>query len=229
MQKEFESSYEPKINLKLKCSILNDSSFASLVLLNDTRIAGASSDNIKIYNPKNNFHCDFIILNTTEITSLSLLSTGNVASVSIDNAIKIWEISTTNYRCVFTINKAHQEKINKVISISSERLASCSDDATIKLWYNNPSKKFKMINSLHGHINHVTSIIEVNEKLISSSLDYNIKLWNTETFQCERNISIGTQCCDSNVFSLVNENTLVVIADTQIGIINTKSFEMFKK
>lgn len=64
MQKEFESSYEPKINLKLKCSILNDSSFASLVLLNDTRIAGASSDNIKIYNPKNNFHCDFIILNT---------------------------------------------------------------------------------------------------------------------------------------------------------------------
>ena len=48
MQKEFESSYEPKINLKLKCSILNDSSFASLVLLNDTRIAGASSDNIKI-------------------------------------------------------------------------------------------------------------------------------------------------------------------------------------
>ena len=70
MQKEFESSYEPKINLKLKCSILNDSSFASLVLLNDTRFAGASSDNIKIYHPKNNFHCDCIILNTTEITSL---------------------------------------------------------------------------------------------------------------------------------------------------------------
>ena len=34
MQKEFESSYEPKINLKLKCSILNDSSFASLGIIN---------------------------------------------------------------------------------------------------------------------------------------------------------------------------------------------------
>ena len=153
MQKEFESSYEPKINLKLKCSILNDSSFASLVLLNDTRFAGASSDNIKIYHPKNNFHCDCIILNTTEITSISLLSTGNVASVSIDNAIKIWEISATNYRCVFTINKAHQEKINKVISISSERLASCSDDATIKLWYNNPSKNDKFLTRTHQSCN----------------------------------------------------------------------------
>lgn len=185
MEKEEESSSDTKINFTLKCSILNDSSisFSSLILLNDTRIAAASSDNIKIYNTKNNFHCDFIILNTTEITSLSLLSTGNVASVSVDNAIKIWEISATTYRCVFTINKSHQEKINKVISISSERLASCSNDTTIKLWYNNPSKKFKMINSLCGHVSAVTSIIEVNQKLINSSLDSSIKVWNTQIFQ----------------------------------------------
>ena len=68
MQKEFESSYEPKINLKLKCSILNDSSFASLVLLNDTRIAG---DNIKIYNPKVVFIA--ILLFSTRLKSLRFL------------------------------------------------------------------------------------------------------------------------------------------------------------
>ncbi len=71
MQKEFESSYEPKINLKLKCSILNDSSFASLVLLNDTRIAGASSDNIKIYHPKIIFIA--ILLFSTRLKSLRFL------------------------------------------------------------------------------------------------------------------------------------------------------------
>lgn len=75
MEKEEESSSDTKINFTLKCSILNDSSisFSSLVLLNDTRIAAASSDNIKIYNTKNNFNCDFIILDI-EMKSIAKLS-----------------------------------------------------------------------------------------------------------------------------------------------------------
>lgn len=85
-----------------------------------------------------------------------------------------------------------------------------------------------MINSLSGHVSAVTSIIEVNQKLISSSLDSSIKVWNTQIFQCERNISICTKCCDSNVFSLLDKNTLIVISDTQFGIINTNSFEICK-
>ena len=100
---------------------------------------------------------------------------------------------------------------------------------TIKIWHNSFQKKYKVISSLSGHRSPVTSIIEIKKGLLSSSLDYQIKLWNLNTFQCERDVSTNTTCVDSNIFTSLNESILMFITKSQIGTINKDTFEIVKR
>jgi len=63
---------------------------------------------------------------------------------------------------------------------STEIFASCSVDSDVKVW-NLKNKKDPLVHNLDEHLGYVTTIewIPGTDKLISSSFDYSLKIWDT--------------------------------------------------
>jgi len=63
---------------------------------------------------------------------------------------------------------------------STEIFASCSVDSDVKIW-NLKNKKDPLVHNLDEHLGYVTTIewIPGTDKLISSSFDYSLKIWDT--------------------------------------------------
>ena len=68
----------------------------------------------------------------------------------------------------------------KMKPASSEIFASCSVDSDVKVW-NLKNKKDPLMHNLDEHLGYVTTIewIPGTDKLISSSFDYSLKIWDT--------------------------------------------------
>ena len=98
----------------------------------------------------------------------------------------------------FTIKRAHESLIKKVITLPNDRIASCSSDYTIKIWNSNPPYSDTPIKVLKGHRNSVTSLLYIKEKdiMISGSVE-TLRLWNISTYQCITVIE-GVQCYFNN-------------------------------
>ena len=107
------------------------SSVDSLLHLRDGRVASCSYDKtIRIYDPSNDYHCDQVIKRHSEnITSICQLDDGTIVSCSYDKSIIIGD---------YTIKSAHDYLIHKVITLPNNRIASCSDNKTIKIWKSHP-------------------------------------------------------------------------------------------
>ena len=145
----------------------------SLLHLKDGRVASCSDD-IRIYDPSNDYHCDQVIERHSKgIRSICQLEDGTIVSCSFD-AIMIGD---------YTINNAHDRWIDKVITLPNNRIASCSDDKTIKIWKSNPPYSDTPIKVLTGHSNSVYSLLYIKERdiMISGSMDYTLRLWNMST------------------------------------------------
>ena len=99
----------------------------SLLLLNDGRVASCSDDNtIRIYDPSNDYHCDTVIKrHSNRISSICQVDDGTIVSCSRDGTIIIGD---------YTIYDTPKASINKVITMTNNRIASCSEDRTIKIW-----------------------------------------------------------------------------------------------
>ena len=83
-----------------------------------------------------------------------------------------------NYRCDFSFENAHNEQIRKVISLSNNRIASCSNEHTIKIWNN--QTPYYHIATLYGHTDYVTAIIALKHKnvLILGCDESNLFIWS---------------------------------------------------
>ncbi len=82
------------------------------------------------------------------------------------------------YKCVKTYAKAHSDFIEKLIILRNGKIATCSNDFTIKLWDISEIQK-KPMNVYKGHTNGVTDVIQyTNTHLISVSKDKTIRKWN---------------------------------------------------
>lgn len=72
---------------------------------------------------------------------------------------------------------AHNTQIYSLLILQDGRIASCSGDKTIKIF--DPKNNFNTDIILDGHLNTVTHISQAkNEKILSCSFDYCIKIWN---------------------------------------------------
>ena len=72
---------------------------------------------------------------------------------------------------------AHNTQIYSLLILQDGRIASCSGDKTIKIF--DPKNNFNTDIILKGHLNTVTHISQAkNEKILSCSFDYCIKIWN---------------------------------------------------
>ena len=121
------NSINKMINIEeVKCITYHTHFVSSLLQLKDKRIASCSYDKtVRIYDPSNDYHCDQELKrHSKHIISICQLEDGTIVSCSNDKSLIIGD---------YTIKKAHDDVINKVITLSNNIIASCSDDTTIKL------------------------------------------------------------------------------------------------
>ena len=136
--------------LNIKTITDNTKEVTSLLVLLDKRIASSSMDGtIHIYNPSKDFNCDIVITTDVKsITSLCQLPNGHIVA-SCYTSIFIFSISQSSHELISSY-KGHTNTINKVLSLSNNRFASCSDDLTIKIWdtvkYSSPPLAVMKIN-----------------------------------------------------------------------------------
>ena len=132
----------------------------SLLLLKDKRVASCSEDKaIRIYDPSKDYHCDQVIQRHTKaITSICELDDGTIVSCSYDKSIMIGDYTSKN---------AHDDWIFKVIAIPNNRMASCSDDATIKIWKSSKTPySDKPIKVLEGHRLSINSLLYIKREIL---------------------------------------------------------------
>ena len=103
------STFSHKIKIKESKTIDKvDFGVFNLLFMSDGRLASCSNDkNIRIYDPKNDYHCDIVIKTKHKIgiSYMCKLNNDNLVSCSKgnDNDIKIWRITKSDYKCVYTI------------------------------------------------------------------------------------------------------------------------------
>lgn len=80
--------------------------------------------------------------------------------------------------------RIHSGAINSVLQIDDDLIASCSDDASIKIWN---LKTNSMVASLDEHFARVTCLIQIpfpDNRIASGSFDTSIRLWDLQTKKC---------------------------------------------
>lgn len=81
----------------------------------------------------------------------------------------------------------HKKAVNCLLKLIDERIASGSDDATIKI--HNPQNDYNCDIIIKGHTNAITYISQIRKnKLVSSSRDKSIRIWNLisqTTYMCD--------------------------------------------
>lgn len=139
-------------------------------------------------------------LHTGQISTIKLDSSGTlVATGGSDSSVKIWDI-VNNY-CTHNLKEAKGvvSTLSFAANFTGETyyLFASGDDYVIHVWNLINSKH---VNVLQGHNGKITDIVfaEDDNKLISSSRDKLVIVWNGSTFEKERIIAIyeSVECID---------------------------------
>ena len=114
--------------------------------------------------------------------------------------------------------------ITSLLLLSDGRLASCSDDKTIKIY--NINNNYHCDITLEGHTSYVRYISELdNNKLISCSDDRSIKIWSItqSSYQCDDTINNAHNDWINKVISLTNNRIASCSDDKTIKIWNSNN------
>ena len=108
---------------------------------------------------------------------MTMLSPNKIASCSSGKSIIIW----LNYKLDFKIENAHNDIILKVITLTENRFASSSQDATIKIWKS--TSPYELLATLIGHRASIPSLLMLNNNnnnLLSCSgeKEKQLRLWD---------------------------------------------------
>ena len=158
---------------------------------------------------------------------INVLTNGNVITVSEDKTLKIWNLSTsnisnTNDKCLYTINKrifCFYEKINNNINNDKDvNYLICFGRKKGFLLSRNA--KFNNLKNIINHKDIVKSIlINSNNDIITGSLDGYIKKTNINNFQEDKKLFMGKGIIS---FNYINDNNFgVIIKDLGLFIINS--------
>ena len=157
-----------------------------MIILSVGRIASVTyNKRFKVYNPKKEFKLDVLDTSSQEnMYSLCQLSDGNII-IGLTKNMKIYSFSDNKLTLNFTIQNAHEERINKIISLRDKMFASCSDDQFIKIWINEEPYRQTPIKVLEGHTDEIKSFLYLEDKdeIISIAKDLTVRAWNVNTLQ----------------------------------------------
>lgn len=111
--------------------------------------------------------------------------------------------------------KGHTREIECLLELDENKIASGSDDGTIKVWN---IKTQKELFTLKGHEDWISSLVKIDEnKIASASGDGTIKVWDIKTKK--ELISIPIE----NESIYFESNTLIVKNKTKIKFINIEN------
>ncbi|KAK7582828.1 hypothetical protein V3481_012126 [Fusarium oxysporum f. sp. vasinfectum] len=126
--------------------------------------------------------------------------------------------------CVLTL-EGHSDFVNSVVfSHDSKKVASASDDKTIRIW-NTETGDCERV--LKGHSNRVRSVVfsHDSKKVASASSDKTIRIWNAETGECEQALEGHSDEATSVVFSHDSKKVASASFDKSIRIWNAETGE----
>jgi WD40 repeat protein len=104
-------------------------------------------------------------------------------SGSDDCSIKVWSISDVALTLIKEI-KEHTSPVRKVIPLSKERFASCSNDGTVKVWKDDNT--YECLSTLR-HDDSISSILQLRGKEVLVSCGYyssskGVSFWNLNDY-----------------------------------------------
>ena len=107
-----------------------------------------------------------------------------------------------------------------MVSLTNNRIASCSYDKTIKIW--NTKNSYNLVTKLSGHNNYVISIIQLKGKeiLIFVSRDNTLRKWNLSTYHCDKIINQVYCSCTSNNMLEIEHNRVIIGGYKEITVVN---------
>ncbi|KAJ8917865.1 hypothetical protein NQ315_010778 [Exocentrus adspersus] len=120
-----------------------------------------------------------------------------------------------NQKLINTVEGAHIKCVNCVRFLNDTNFATCSDDASIKIWDVRSIKN--CTKTLHGHSNWVKNIewSEKDDVMVTSAFDGSIYAWNLKT-QSENNMMYDKVFLMNGLMrmKLTDDGTKMVIATT---------------
>ena len=170
----------------------------------------------------NDYKCTQVIERHTKgITSICEVDDGTIVSCSWDQSIMLGD---------YTINNAHDDWIYKVITLPNNRIASSSEDKTIKIWKSNIPYSDTPIKVLEGHDTGVISIVYIKEKdiVISASSNGKLCLWNMSTYKSVKVIE-GVECSSINALYQIDKDRVIVGGKNKYYIVNIDKCVIEKK
>ena len=209
------------IVIELKASLNDHEEVLCLCELSDERIAiGTASGLIMIYTKDLVTHKLTIKTDqfNSAVKSICQLRNGKIISASEDGKIKVWHVKDIEYFPIsdsFTIE--HSKAVNKVIEMSGNVFASCSDDNAIIFWDTLPPYKKKK--TIIEHTGEVLSIIEARSKdmLVSMGADQKVIFWDINRSKVKK--IIKDLSCHGNSLIQVRIDTYLVGGYERITVI----------
>ena len=118
---------------------------------------------------------------TDYVNSLILLSNNDLASSSHDKTIMIWSFQRQQHEFVHKQTLYHVSKVWPLLELKSKDLLSGDSNGCIQVWSNkNEENEFRLRNNLQKHQANrwVSSLIEMDGDLVTSSFDFSIKIFS---------------------------------------------------
>ncbi|PIN26412.1 WD40 repeat-containing protein [Handroanthus impetiginosus] len=142
---------------------------------------------LKLLIPKNHIQirrhkkCTWVHHNDT-VSALALSrDESKLYSVSWDRTLKIW--NTTDFKCIESVNNAHDDAINAIVLSENGHVYTGSSDKKIKVWKQSlGQKKHSLVATLEKHKSGINALaVRTNENqemvLYSGSYDKSILVW----------------------------------------------------
>jgi hypothetical protein len=138
---------------------------------------------------------------------------GNRLYSASEDGIKVWDLN--NMKCLLSIPDCWATRTIKVVGNRIFFNNWPTDDIGVA------NLKTKRISSLQGHVNEVTCLEVIDDRLFSGSCDGYIKVWDLNSMQC-----LGTGLAEQPVYSLqALGNYLIASTRTNIKIFDPKNME----
>ncbi|KAF9762939.1 Coatomer subunit beta' [Nosema granulosis] len=136
-------------------------------------------------------------------------------SCSLDGTIKLWDVGQN--KAVKTY-KGHINGINAVQFIpKQDYFVSASDDLSIRVWEITNSNP---IATITGHTDNINSLYMYKDRIVSTSEDGTVKLWDSKTYQLKDTLTLNS----GRVWEFREKDSVFVVGtDEDLVFIEIKS------
>jgi WD40 repeat protein len=138
-----------------------------------------------------------------------LISVFNVAGTR-KTPIEVWDLEGGT---LLHVLEGHTDLVYSVCAIDEERLASASQDRSLRIW---SAKSGECLKVLKGHTGGVTCVCLVgNNYLASGSRDQTVRIWNIESGECVQDLMQPFQAITS--ICAITDNLIAVAQGMRAG------------